>query len=157
MSVRVVAYASRRGRVATTGSGKIDRLRQICEDRVVDDPNRRIVVHLDRVHPLVAERLGVLDRRTQIPRGTDSRVHAAGVTREQPLDGVVQLLLIVKAGLTAEIKIGVAAAPEGAVPEDAPHVAEPLWLRHVRRRGGSCLTTAAALSRKPGAAGLAEN
>src|SRR3954454_4108336 len=157
MSVRVVAYAPRRVRLARTRSGKIDRLRQICEYPVVDDPNRRIVVHLDRVHPLVAERLGVLDRRAQIPRGTDSRVHATGVTREQPLDRVVQLLLIVEAGLTAEIKIGVAAAPDGAVPEDPPHVAEPLWLRHVRRRGRSGLTTAAALRRKPGAARLAGN
>src|SRR6476619_2768186 len=103
---------------------------QIREDRVVHDPNRRIVVHLDGVHALVAKRLGVLDRRTQIPSRTDTRVHTAGVTREQALDRIVQLLLVVEAGFAAEVKVGVAAAPESAFPEDAPHVAESLRLGH---------------------------
>jgi len=59
------------------------------ENRVVNDPNRRVFAHLDGVHTFIAKRLGVLDGRTQIPCRTDSRVHAAGVTREQPLDRVV--------------------------------------------------------------------
>ena len=108
-------------------------LRQIREDRVVHDPNRRILVHFDRVHALVAKRLGVLDRRTQIPRRTDTRVHTAGVTREQAFDRIVQLLLVVEAGFAAEVKVGVAAAPDGAFPEDPPYVAEPLRLGHGRR------------------------
>src|SRR5436190_22746124 len=83
------------------------RLRQIREDPVVHDPNRRVLAHLDGVHALVTKRLGVFDRRTQIPRGTDSRVHATGVAWKQALDRIVQLLLVVKAGLTAEVKIGV--------------------------------------------------
>src|SRR3954471_7876969 len=133
-------------------------LHQIREDPVVHDPNRRILAHLDGVHALVAKRLGVLDRRTQIPRGTDSRVHAAGVTRKQALDRIVQLLLSVEAGLTAEVKIGVAAAPNRAFPQDAPDVAEALRLRHVRnRRGRSRLTATAARGRYAGAARLAGN
>src|SRR3954466_350786 len=136
---------------------KASRSRQVREDRVIHDPNRRIFAHLDGVHTLVAKRLGVLDRRTQVPRGTDSRVHAAGVTRQQALDGIVQLLLVVEAGLTAEVEVGVAAAPERALPEDAPYVAETLRLRHVRWRSGRRRLATAARRRKPGAARLAGN
>src|SRR5687767_4279480 len=108
-------------------------LSEIREDSIVDDPDGGVLVHLDRVEPLVADGLGVPDGDAHVPGGADPRVHAAGGSRHQSLDRVMELLLVMEPGFASEIKVRVGVGRLRALPEDAPDVTETLLVRHRRR------------------------
>src|SRR5687767_8939046 len=132
-------------------------LSEIREDSIVDDADGGVLAHLDRVEPLVTDRLGVPDGDAHVPGGADARVHAAGRPGQQSLDRVVQLLLVVEARLAAKIEVRVPAGRLSALPEDAPDVPQPLLVRHRRRWWRRRALPAIAGSRKAAAAGFARD
>src|SRR4030095_6076479 len=126
MTISVGATASALLRVAF---GMPD-LRDVRENRVVDDANRRIRVHLDRVKALVSDRFSERDRPADVPVRARFDVHAARRALHQALDRVVKLLLVSEAAGAAEVEVRVAAGLFDALVEDAPHIAQTLRLRH---------------------------
>src|SRR5262245_4944138 len=143
------AAAAARPHVTAISSWRVRRaaLRDVRQNRVVDDADRRVRVHLDRVETLVSNRLGERDGLADVPVRARLDVHAARVALHEAFDGVVELLLVLETARAAEVEIRVAAGLFDALVQNAPDVAQPLFLRHRwrgGRRSGSRLAAAAA-------------
>src|SRR4026209_2949816 len=69
-------------------------LRQVRQDRVVDDAHDFVARNFDRVQAFVPEAFGKLDGLPDIPERARLDVHVARRIREPCLDAVVQFLLV---------------------------------------------------------------